>query len=244
MDIFSFSFLDSEYQHFFFFFFGGGGGQFSEQNVITPLILAVETKSPLFLRSPCIHARIAGWYFLLILAPAESLGGAQYFIPYIFREIKIKKNWMDLVQLTWNPPPPLAPPPKNGLCFFFHHCFIVLFQFLDIIFTLKVKKNVKTGLGPKPPHPTPPPPPPPPHYGLSPSKCFFVLFLTSLIWEWESDFNCVSRFTEHDFFSRIWFNCVGLVTMEERSETWWRSVWHQQCCPTCPSRRPTHWKWK
>ena len=54
--------------------------------------------------------------------------------------------------------------------FFFHHCFIVLFQFLDIIFTLKVKKKTwKVGLGPKTP---------PPHCGLSPSKCF----LTSLIW--------------------------------------------------------------
>ena len=54
---------------------------------------------------------------------------------------------------------------------FFHHCFIVLFQFLDKNFTLKVKKNVKSGLSPRPP---------PPHCGLSPSKCFFF-FLTSLL---------------------------------------------------------------
>ena len=36
---------------------------------------------------------------------------------------------------------------------FFHHCFIVLFQFFYIIFTLKLKKYVKSGLGPKPPSP-------------------------------------------------------------------------------------------
>ena len=36
---------------------------------------------------------------------------------------------MDLVQLTQTPPP-------NVDYVFFHHCFIVLFQFLDIMFTL------------------------------------------------------------------------------------------------------------
>ena len=55
---------------------------------------------------------------------------------------------MDLVQLTWTPPPP-----NVDYVFFLKNCFIVLFKFLDIIFTLKVKKNVKSGLSPKPPPP-------------------------------------------------------------------------------------------
>ena len=59
---------------------------------------------------------------------------------------------MDLVQLTRKPPP--APPPKCGLCFFSHHCFIVLFQFLDIFVTLKVKKIREKWIRTE----TPPPP--------------------------------------------------------------------------------------
>ena len=51
---------------------------------------------------------------------------------------KLKKKWDGLSPTYLKPPPH---PPKNGLCFF-HHCFIILFQFLDIIFTLKVKKNM------------------------------------------------------------------------------------------------------
>ena len=69
---------------------------------------------------------------------------------------------MDLVQLTRNPPPA---PPKCGLCFFSHHCFIVLFQFLDIFVTLKVKKIREKWIRTETP---------PPHCGLNPSKCFFV----------------------------------------------------------------------
>ena len=71
---------------------------------------------------------------------------------------------MDLVQLTWNPPPP-----KNGLCFFLHHCFIVLFQFFDIICTLKVKKKCEKWTRPETPLP---------HCGLSPSNFFKKTSLT------------------------------------------------------------------
>ena len=67
---------------------------------------------------------------------------------------------MDLVQLTrktfdgFNPPAP----PQMWTMFFFltHHCFFVLFQFLDIFFTLKVKKIHEKWIRTK----TPPPPPP------------------------------------------------------------------------------------
>ena len=40
---------------------------------------------------------------------------------------------MDLVQLTRNPPPP-------NVDYVFFLTIVVIFQFLDIIFTLKVKK--------------------------------------------------------------------------------------------------------
>ena len=45
------------------------------------------------------------------------------------------------------------PPPKCGLCFLYHHCFIVLFQFLDIIFTLKVFKKHEKWTRPETPSP-------------------------------------------------------------------------------------------
>ena len=57
----------------------------------------------------------------------------------------------------------------------FYHCFIVLFQFFDIIFTLKLKKkkNVKSGLGPKPPSPM----------WTKSIQMFFFFFFTSLtVW--------------------------------------------------------------
>ena len=76
---------------------------------------------------------------------------------------------MDLVQLTRKPPPA---PPKCGLCFFSHHCFIVLFQFLDIFFTLKLKKICEKWIRTETP--------PPPHCGLNPSKCFFVCLFFKL----------------------------------------------------------------
>ena len=69
---------------------------------------------------------------------------------------------MDLVQLTRKTPPC---PPKCGLCFFSHHCFIVLFQFLDIFFTLKVKKIREKWIRTETP--------PPPHCGLNPFFFFF-----------------------------------------------------------------------
>ena len=50
------------------------------------------------------------------------------------------------------PAPP--PPPNVDYVFFSHHCFIILFQFLDIIFTLKVKKTmwkVDSAQNPPPP---------------------------------------------------------------------------------------------
>ena len=58
---------------------------------------------------------------------------------------------MDLVQLTRNHPPPPAPLMWTMFCF--HHCFIVFSQFLEIIFTLKVKQD-----GIHCQRPTPPPP--------------------------------------------------------------------------------------
>ena len=60
----------------------------------------------------------------------------------IVREVK-KKNIkkMDGLSPTYLKTPPPPPPPLKMDYVFFHHCFIVLFQFLDILFTLKVKKK-------------------------------------------------------------------------------------------------------
>ena len=60
----------------------------------------------------------------------------------------MKRNTQYFVHSREATPPPPAPLKMDYV--FFHHCFIILFQFLDIIFTLKVKKNVKSGLGQKP----------------------------------------------------------------------------------------------
>ena len=93
----------------------------------------------------------------------------------VLREVKKKKKKIDGFSPTYPKTPP-CPPPKCGLCFFSHHCFIVLFQFLDIFFTLKVKKIREKWIRTKTP---------PPHCGLNPSKCCFFcfcFFLTSLIW--------------------------------------------------------------
>ena len=68
------------------------------------------------------------------------------------REV-LKKSFGCIKSTLAQPPPPPQAPPKCGLCFFSHHCFIILFQFFDIFFSLKVKKNVKSGLGPNPPPP-------------------------------------------------------------------------------------------
>ena len=65
---------------------------------------------------------------------------------------------MDLVKLTRKPP---TPPPNVDNVFYLTIVLLFVFQFLDIIFTLKVKKNVDLARNP------------PPHYGLNPSKCFF-----------------------------------------------------------------------
>ena len=64
---------------------------------------------------------------------------------------KKKKKMMDYVQLTSKPP---TPAPLNVDYVFFHPCFIVLFQYLDIFFTLKVKKICEKWIRTK----TPPPP--------------------------------------------------------------------------------------
>ena len=72
---------------------------------------------------------------------------------------------MDGLSPTYLKPPP-PPPPLNMDYVFFHHCFIVLFQFLDIIFTLKVKKKHEKWTRPETP----------PHCGLSPSKFVLIFF--------------------------------------------------------------------
>ena len=77
-----------------------------------------------------------------------------------------KKEHLDGLSPTYLKPPPPTPL-KMDYVFFSHHCFIVLFQFLDIIFTLKVKKQTWKVDSARDP---------PPHCGLSPSKCFFVFF--------------------------------------------------------------------
>ena len=58
---------------------------------------------------------------------------------------------MDLVQRHPKTPPA---PPNVDYVFFSHHCFIVLFQCLGIIFTLKVIKKREKWTQPE----TPPPP--------------------------------------------------------------------------------------
>ena len=53
---------------------------------------------------------------------------------------KLKKTHIDGLSLTHLKPPPPSPP-NVGLIFFpSHHCFIVLFQFLDIYFYIESKK--------------------------------------------------------------------------------------------------------
>ena len=77
--------------------------------------------------------------------------------------IKKKKTfWWIKSNLPQNPPRP----PLMWTMFFFHHCFIVLFQYLDIFFYIKSKKNTwKVDSDRNPP----------PHCGFNPSKCFFFL---------------------------------------------------------------------
>ena len=60
------------------------------------------------------------------------------------------------------------PPPLMWTNVFFHHCFIILFQFLDIFFYIKSKKKREKW--------TQPETPPPPTCGLNPSKCFCLFF--------------------------------------------------------------------
>ena len=104
----------------------------------------------------------------LVIYRQFFFGLLRLIIPHRIREVKKTKKHLDGLSPTYLNPPPL--PPLKMDYVFFHHCFIVLFQFFDIIFTLKVqkKKNVKSGLGPKPSLCSPPP-----HCGLSPSKCTF-----------------------------------------------------------------------
>ena len=106
---------------------------------------------------------------------------ALFFINVFGSKGSLKKNkkHLDGLSPTYLKPPPPAPP-KNGLCFFFHHCFIVLFQFLDIIFTLKVKKKhakVDSARNPPPPLWT---------KSIQMFFFFFFFFLTSL-----SVLNCI-----------------------------------------------------
>ena len=87
------------------------------------------------------------------------------------RKVKKTKTKMDGFSPTHLKPP--HPPPLMWTTFFY--LTIVLsffFQFLYIIFTLKVKKNVKSGLGPKRPHP----PPPNVDYVFLSHHCFIILF--------------------------------------------------------------------
>ena len=74
-------------------------------------------------------------------------------IKNMHRVREVKKNKNDGFSPT-HPKTPPAPPPKCGLCFFSHHCVIVLFQFLDIFFTLKVKQIREKWIRTE----TPPPP--------------------------------------------------------------------------------------
>ena len=71
--------------------------------------------------------------------------------------------------------------------FFFHHCFIVLLQFLDLSFTLKVKKKrAKVDSARNPPPPL-----------WTKSIQFFFFFLTSLSHAGRGgDFNPI----DYDFF--------------------------------------------
>ena len=103
------------------------------------------------------------------------------------REVKKKtKKHFDGFSPTHPKTPPA--PPKCGLCFFSHHCFIVLFQFLDIFFTLKVKKYVESGFGPKPL---------PPLWIKSIKMCFFLNFPYTIIQEFIS--HCLFTYTIFTF---------------------------------------------
>ena len=75
---------------------------------------------------------------------------------------------MDLVQFTWTPPP--HPPLKMDYVFF-SPLFYRSFPIFRHNFYIKSKKNVNSGLGPKPP---------PPLWTKSIQMLFFVFF-TSLI---------------------------------------------------------------
>ena len=54
--------------------------------------------------------------------------------------LKKKTFWWIKSNLPQTPPPP--PPPPNVDYVFFNHCFIILFQYLDIFFYIKSIKNM------------------------------------------------------------------------------------------------------
>ena len=139
-------------------------------------------------------------FFLLLPSPPfmspppfmiyERIGEPKKHSP--LREVKKKQKniLMDLVQLTRKPPPA---PPKCGLCFFSHHCFIILFQFLDIFFTLKVKQIREKWIRTE----TPPPPLWIKSIIFFFFFFFFFFFLTSLREAFKS-----KKYTELWFFTK------------------------------------------
>ena len=83
---------------------------------------------------------------------------------------KLKKNHFDGLSPTHLN---LPLPPINVEYVFSHHCFIILFQVLDIIFTLKVKQKHEHWIWPK--HP------PPIVDLIHQNVCFIVCFFTYLM---------------------------------------------------------------
>ena len=107
----------------------------------------------------CSLGARAPWSGLQFFYGAE--GGSGSDLNYI--KGSLKKNHFDGLSPHW----PKPPPPKCGLCFFSHHCFIILFQYLYIIFKTWKGDSARN---------------PPPHCGLNPSKCFFLNFPKQIFW--------------------------------------------------------------
>ena len=129
---------------------GGGGGsgrvgrlrRLVKSKCITSLNFSITTA--LVLSSPLPPPRLSGPGVISTRGGSWSCWGS-------IREAKKKQQniWMDLVQLTWKPPPP--PPPLKMDYVFCSPLFYRSFPIFRHNFYIKSKKkNVKSGLGPRP----------------------------------------------------------------------------------------------
>ena len=67
----------------------------------------------------------------------------------LIREVKKQNKQYGLSPTYLKTPPP--PPPNVDYVFFSHHCFIILFQYLDIFFCIKSKNKIASQRKPQAP---------------------------------------------------------------------------------------------